>query len=347
MNMRKPKIILADTDETYLEPLLSKFMSELAGKVELEVISEPEYFKKYFSSPQNVDMLVVNQQMYFSELQKQNMKCICILTEEIDHIDTEKSSVHMIYKYNNMKEIFRDIMHYAGKELNLLNLNNVHTQVITVCSGIGGVGKTSIAVSLSEYLAKNHRRVLFLSTEPLQSFRFFLEDKTELPKEAYLFLKENSTFTYQRIKQFLRKEIFEYLPPFLAVLTSLNLPFSIYKNLILSAIDAKEYEFIIVDTQTGYSDNLMDILQISKHIIVPFLQDAFSKEKNLFLLDSMKYDNSEKYFFICNQFHEAQPNSLEQLKNIKITSYIEYEEEKKGKKITELRGLHRLGYMFL
>lgn len=345
--MKKPKIILADTDEKYIEPLITKFVDELGEKTELEVISDIEFFQSYFSVPQDVDMLVVSQKMYCEELQKQNIKHICILTEEIEITKKENSAVHMIYKYSNMKELFSEIMYQAGKELNALNQRRSHTKVITVCSGIGGVGKTSIALSLSEYLAQNHKKVLFISTEALQSFRCFLEDKKELPKEAYIFLKENSAFMYEKIKEYFKKEIFDYFPPFSTVLDSINLPFSIYKNIIMSASASEEYEFIIVDTQTGYSDNLIDILQISEHVIVPFLQDSLSKEKNIFLLESMKYSTREKYIFICNQFDRKQPNSLEELKNIKISVYIEYDNDKKGKRLTELQELQRLGYMFL
>lgn len=345
--MKKLKIVLADTDEKYIEPLISKFVDELGENIELEVISSEEYFQSYFSVPQDVDMLVVNQKMYCEELQKQNIKHICILTEEIEKSKKENSVVHMIYKYSNMKELFSEIMYQVGKELNALNQRSFHTKVITVCSGIGGVGKTSIALSLSEYLAQNHKRVLFISTEALQSFRCFLTDKEELPKEAYIYLKENSAFTYEKIKKYFRKEIFDYLPPFSTVLESINLPFSIYKNLIISASTSEEYEFIIIDTQTGYSDNLVDILQISDHVIVPFLQDSLSKEKNIFLLESIKYRTGEKYIFMCNQLDRKQPNSLEELKNIKMSVYIEYDNDKKGKKLTKLQELQRLGYMFL
>lgn len=345
--MSKPKIVLADTDEKYLEPLVNKFIDELAGMIELEVISDREYFKEYFSIPQRVDMLIVNQEMYSQELQKQNMKCICILTEQTRALEMDDPTIKTVYKYGSMKEIFHEIIHEAGHRLNMIQQDNIHTQIITICSGIGGVGKTSIALSLSEYLAKNHRKVLFISAESLQSFRFFLQDKRELSKEACFILKENPALVYQKLKQFLRTEVFDYLPPFSNVLPSLNLSFSLYKNLILNVADSKEYEFIIIDTQTGYTEELMNILEISDHIIVAFLQDELSKEKNTFLLKNIKYDDREKYIFVCNQYNKELPNALEQLRNIEIAGYIEYNKQMHGKKLTELQGMHRLGYMFL
>lgn len=345
--MKKIKIVLADTDEKYLEALTNKFVKELGEKMELQVISDIEYFLSFFCVPQDIDMLLVNRDIYFQELQKQNIKYICVLTEEVTNVEQENVALHIIYKYSNMKELFSEIMYYAAKKIDVLNEKKNRTSVVAVSSGIGGVGKTSIALSISEYLAKNHRNVLFISTEAVQSFRCFMKDKSELPKEAHLFLKENSTNVYQKIKPFIRKEAFDYFPPFSTVLESINLPFSIYKNLISSVIDSEEYDFIIVDTQTGYSDNLIDILQISNHVVVPFLQDAISKEKNLFLLESLKYNNQEKYVFICNQFEIEKPNSLKELKNIKIVSYIEYDEKRKGTKLTELQELQWLGYIFL
>ena len=39
--MSKPKIIIADTDISYIIPLQQKFIEEYFEKIDLEIISEP------------------------------------------------------------------------------------------------------------------------------------------------------------------------------------------------------------------------------------------------------------------------------------------------------------------
>ena len=57
--MSKPRIIIADTDISYIIPLQVKFIEEYFEKVELEIITDREYFMTLFSAPQRADFLLV------------------------------------------------------------------------------------------------------------------------------------------------------------------------------------------------------------------------------------------------------------------------------------------------
>ena len=46
--MSKPLIIIADTDELYLQNLERKFLEEFDDQIELEIISDPVYFEQRF-----------------------------------------------------------------------------------------------------------------------------------------------------------------------------------------------------------------------------------------------------------------------------------------------------------
>ena len=49
--MSKPLIIIADTDELYLQNLERKFLEEFDDQIELEIISDPVYFEQRFETP--------------------------------------------------------------------------------------------------------------------------------------------------------------------------------------------------------------------------------------------------------------------------------------------------------
>ncbi len=61
--MANIKIILADTDERYLMPLERKFIDELEDKVDLIVITDRDYLKQYFETPQKLDILIINEEL--------------------------------------------------------------------------------------------------------------------------------------------------------------------------------------------------------------------------------------------------------------------------------------------
>lgn len=46
--MKRPRIIIADTDSNYIVPLQLKFAEEFFDKVDLEIITDPAYFSELF-----------------------------------------------------------------------------------------------------------------------------------------------------------------------------------------------------------------------------------------------------------------------------------------------------------
>lgn len=76
--MSKPLIIIADTDELYLTNLERKFLEEFDDQIDLEIISDADYFEKRFETPLSVEILVVSEKLYSSSLQKHNISNVCV-----------------------------------------------------------------------------------------------------------------------------------------------------------------------------------------------------------------------------------------------------------------------------
>ena len=88
--------MLVDNDENYLDPLVLKFVQEYEDKVELEVITESQYMKDYFSTPKQIDILVINESLFNNDVKKHNIKNVFLLTE----YNTEER--YKIYKYSSV-----------------------------------------------------------------------------------------------------------------------------------------------------------------------------------------------------------------------------------------------------
>lgn len=349
--MSKPLIIIADTDEKYLSTLESKFLSELDDSVELEVISKKEYFETYFSTPRTVEIAAIGESMYSRDLHRHNISNLFVLTEE-EGGNTEELSITHIYKYTGIKEIYNELVYQSAKKLSADENAIKDTEVIAFYSAIGGTGKTSLSIGLARCLAKKHKKVLYLNTESIQEFGFYLEDKSGMPSNGYRAIKDDKNHIYHNIRPFIRKELFSYIPPFLTTLDARNLDFSIYGRLIKDAKESKKYDFIIVDIEAGYSHGKVNLLQEASRVLLITKQDPVATFKMEFLTKSLDFGDREKYMVICNNYDSTKENVYfrsEMQSQFPIKEYVEYATTplESADQLARLGGIEKLSYMFI
>lgn len=306
--MAKSTIILADTDEKFLTPLELKFLEELDDNADLEIITESSFFKEYFSSPKSASVLVVSEDLYSSELQKHNINSIFVLTEDTDEGGTEDLGINKIFKYTSTKEIYKQVT--ALSPINADSNKEKETTVVLVYSASGGVGKSTIALGISEALAKGFNKVLYINAQRINYFEHYLTNNATIPNSAVAEFSNNSGNLFGRISHVIRNENFDYLPPFSMALASIGLNFSVYSEIIKSAKATKQYDVIIVDTDTTFDKEKADLITISDKVLMVLEQTNNSVCATNTLLKNISFNDSEKYYFICNNFDENNPNAL-------------------------------------
>lgn len=298
--MNKPFVVLADLDANYLVPLEDKLTEELYDQIELEIITSQEYFDSFFSSPKKIDTLIISNSLFSKDLFRHNITDFFVLTEDVS--DTQSiENVTKIFKYSSTKEIFNQIL-YKNKEILNVQFTHKETQVVVVTSAIGGSGKTTISLALSESLARSHKRVLYISTDIIQSFSYFLQNKGNLPNDIAQTFNVSDNKLYSNIMPYLRNEKFTYLPPFSRSVFSLGLDNSIYIRLINAIKVEKEFDYIIVDMDAYIDEAKAGIIQLADKVIINILQDSFSTYKTEHLIRNIDCKNTEKFVFVCNKF---------------------------------------------
>lgn len=324
--MAKPRIIVADTDVNYLAPIQLKFATDFFEKVDLEIISDGEYFSELFSTPQKADILVVSESLYSPNVLKHNIGHIFLMTEQYGE-QAETQGVCLVYKYTSVKEIFNEI---TGKSADVLNIAEIKkpTQIVVVCSAAGGVGKTTVAMGVSAALTRSFKRVLYINAAELQFFQHMLGNKTPLTdKKIYAGLMQPSDSLYSDIKHVLRKEMFLYLPPFKAALMSLGLNFSVYLKIIEGAKQSGDYDFIIVDTETVFDENKAALLNAADKVVIVTTQSTAAVSSTGTLISNINWSGGDKYIVICNDFEKDSFNALilpELSDKFTVSEYIEH-----------------------
>lgn len=350
--MSKPVIILADTDDKYLVPLELKFVEELYEKIELEVITDPAYFHEYFSTPRKAEILVIGEELYSREIQKHNIADIFVLTEQSVKSETDDLAVNKIFKYTSIKEIFNQIMFDSSSDLLADKKTSKETQVVLVYSAIGGAGKTTVALGVSACLSQNFKKVLYVDAEYVQNFQYYLTSKVNISSDAYREFSDTNELIYQNLKYQIRREMFDYLPPLGASLSSLNIRYSVYKHLIQAVKATKEYDYIVVDLDSVFNDEKAELLCLGDKVILLVKQDSYSAVKTDILLNNLNCSDNEKYIVVCNCFQSEKNNALLSGIHAKVivNEYVEYMENCEDftvEKMTAVEGFQKIAYMLI
>ncbi|WP_455713990.1 AAA family ATPase [Anaerosporobacter sp.] len=325
--MARPRVIIADTDASYIVPLQLKFVKEFFDQIDLEIITDKEYFEKLFTKPQKAEILIISDLLYDSSLQRHNIANIFIMMEQYEDGDTAEPNVVRLFKYTSIKEVFNEIVGKSAEALNVESKEKNETQIILVTSANGGVGKTTVAMGISAYLTKNYKRVLYINASRLQLFQHMLDNQTTISSpEVYTKLSNSSENIYSEIKHVIRKEIFSYLPAFKAALISVGLKYSIYEQIALSAKKSNDYDFIVVDAESTFDEDKTRLLDIADKVIIVTGQSVNSVHSTNGLISNINCTNPDKYLFVCNRFDKENYNALispDMIIKFTVNEYVE------------------------
>lgn len=324
--MNKPRIIIADADKHYILPLQLKFIQEYFNKVDLEIITNKEYFDQLFSKLQVADILIISEDLYSMAIHKHNINKIFLMTED-DQIKEFGNNVVQIYKYTNIKEIFNRIMNGSNESIIPSPVSKKDCQVILVESACGGVGKTTISLGLSACLAHNYKRTLYVNASRLQIPSSLFKEEYITSLDVYAQLRMKSSNCYSLIKNQIKNYEFNYVPLFRSALMSLGLNYSIYEELIKSAAKSGDYDFIIVDSDNVFDELKIKLIDLADKVILVTNQNKKSVYSLNAFVENVDISNTDKYLFVCNDFKEDKDNlNLSSLNkaNYKINEYVKH-----------------------
>ncbi|MDF2872941.1 MAG: CobQ/CobB/MinD/ParA nucleotide binding domain [Anaerocolumna sp.] len=351
--MANIKIVLADTDDKYLMPLERKFIDGLEDKADLIVITDSGYLKEYFSVPQRVDILVINEELYDAELERHNIASVFILMEqELLNNNTGDVDANRIYKYTSVKEIYAEIIGKSSARSETLS-SKEETKILMIYSPVGGIGKSAVSAALCEALAKYQKKVLFIGIDSLQTIGSVLPKLPFMESGTEKLLIDKKDYVYEALKTKIISRAFDILPPFHLSLPSLNIKIEDYINLINGIKDSKDYDYIIVDGATGFTEDLSGLMGVSDHTIILAGQDKNAVHKLDCLLRNIDCSDNERFVFVCNKYKQNKENYLLNgylANSCRISEYIEDWSENSDSEegfIANNRSIQKLALMFI
>lgn len=309
--MAVPRILLAEQDAAYLEALEWKFAEELRDHMELIIITEPGDLELFFSQPQQLSVLIINENLYNFAVEKHNISSIFLLSEEELSPGVTQDLYRMkLYKYTSVNEIFRQVMKSANLELDLAKETSHGLKTISVYSPIGGIGKTTVAMGICQALAKKGKRVLFIGTDSLQTFGYFMRDKITLSSDIEKQIAAKSSFLYSELRPVIARQDFDILPPLSKTRPALRIGADHYVSLLGHMKEAEAYEYIVLDLATEFTELTITLFSQSDNIVLLMGQDKYSACKASGLLDSIDCSDERRFTCVCNQYDRQKENHL-------------------------------------
>ncbi len=325
--MAKPRVMIVDTDLNYIIPLQLKFVEEYFESVDLEIITDVNVFQQKFSTPQRANVLVIADSLYDSSLQRHNITSVFLMTEQEDNEQPDSLNVTRIYKYTNIKSIFSQITR-SNLGSTEPSMHKDSSQLIMVTSACGGVGKTTIALSLCQCLATIGKKVLYINADYLQSFQYRLANKSPIcDSNVYAQLAEFNDSTYGNIRSVIRKEEYYYVPPFKTTIMSVGLEYSVYGKLAMAAKNSNEYDYVVVDAIHSFDEENAKLMKMSDKVIIITLQSEQEAFATGLFVSNINGVSTEKYIILCNDFEQAKDNALlssEFTSKFGVNEYIEH-----------------------
>ncbi len=278
--MIKAKMILADSDEMYLNSL-SDYFIEHAPQFELSIFSQEDKLLKYLKNGGSADIFVVDEAMATQEL--------CLLAKDATKIALsalmpEPEGYAAIKKYQKSQALVNNILlrhaENTGKTEALVGKS--HTQVAAFYSPAGGTGKTVLSLATATAAANMGLRVLYLNLEEIDSVGGVLGRTAGSLSEVYLALKTRGMNAGVKLAAGVGQAQgggFYYLSGVDSVSEYEEVDGTDIMKLIETVKALADFDLAILDLSSGFDEKTKKTLECADAIFVPVVSEAGSIEK--------------------------------------------------------------------
>lgn len=355
--MAKPLMVIVETDMEHLIPLQMKMAKVLMDTADIEIISDPQYMEEYFTTPRIIDILVIEEDLYSERLSMHSIARTYVLVDNMNEnaenvypMEGRERDAVCLFKYCNINTLANYIipLEWVG-----LNSSEKEPRIVAVISPAGGMGSTTMAVGIAACMKQNLKKVLYLNLRNYQDFHYYFANKGCIPMEGSGYLREADAKIYEKIKPFLQKEEFTYLPPLMTSRENMGISYSSYMELARIAQKSGEYDFIVVEIGNELNTETLKFLKFVNKVFVVTKQDEYSAFKLDVMKYNIKFSDKEKYLFICNFYEKDKPNALlEDSGNSGtiISGYVDKTEVAKIRSTNDLKameGIQKATFMLL
>lgn len=276
--MKSTGLWIADSEARYAGAFMEYVNLKKSHLFRVRMCTEKEHLKEIFSE-EEIEILLITAEWYESCRDLIQNECVIFLSE--GNLPAGLRIYPAVYKYQSVENILREIMYYYSEQENDEEyFTGIHkdNRVIGVYSPVGGIGKTTFALTLGQVLAEN-QNVLYLNLEECSGFKEFLGGSHWNLSDLIYFLRQNKTPFLYRLNSMVQKmNRMDYIPPCEFYTDFRQITVEEWQQLLHLIRTQSSYDFVILD-MGNILGNEMDLLQQCDGIYVPIRQDIISQSK--------------------------------------------------------------------
>ncbi len=266
--MELMNILVIGKDMQYCKAL-SESLSELCKEMMVTLCDQNSM------TLQNLDnhaLLVLEGNIAFEKLQLTN-HCVLLVENEKEEIIDIENIIFCLYKYKNVKELIRNLFTIynalTGKSVTTISDNNC--KLVSVFSGYGGSGKTSISLGVAQEFARfRDKKIIYINYEECDGLWNYMDFQNENKYDSignYLYyLNKGKELD---LKAFLKEDAYgiSYFIPSMGRNQLKGLSTDDLCKFANKLIEKNQFDYIIFDCQTCLDESTLWLLKNSCSIV--------------------------------------------------------------------------------
>lgn len=327
--MSKINIVIADSDELYLNHLTNYLIEKMSG-FEVYSFTTKDSMAEFVEDRSNkVDIIAFTEDLLDEAVGAADIPVKILLS---DGSFTNLTEFDIVNKYQKAEKFINDIlMIYAEKtgRVEAVATGNKETKIIGFYSPVGGSGKTTLALAAAYAASLSGKRTFYLNAEKINSLGGILKAPgNESMSDVYLSIKTKGASVGLHIianKHTDPDTSISFINPAESSLEINELSTDEFKKLLSEFQNLGEFDLVIVDFDSDFSKEKIEVLRSCDKIFSPFSAEETSLYKmGVFLKELGMYDELKEISAkIIPVLNKSNPQSRALLENSEIVKYRE------------------------
>lgn len=279
--MKKIKMVVADEDAFFLQQLTG-YLVRTSQSFEVSAFGKRESLDR-FVEEETADILLVTEGMRDTCTDACSAGVKCLMVEE----DQEPpEGYHTVEKYQKTSALLAEVMAlYSTKSGcgDALARGDRSTRVVGVYSPVGGSGKTTLALLLSRELGVSGKKVFYQNWEGLDSTCGMLPPEAKLSlSDVLVSVRGGEKGIGLRVVSGMcssQEWGFSYINPRESSLELGEITPQEQMELLRQLADLGRFDVMVLDLDSTFSTERLELLTLCDWVITPFLPDAVSMNK--------------------------------------------------------------------
>lgn len=316
--MAKKKLVIISSDREYTSKIEYELAKRLSKDADIEIMTGAYLGTKAAGSLVHTMILDEGEQVAADHLLADH---VLKLTSE------EQAEFGKISKFGGVTAVLRALPgELLGKEDSLDLMN---TKIIDVISVSGGSGRTLTSLAVASNLARKGRKVLYISTEPIQRFDMLMDGEvTDMSEYEMSCITGSPDTAASAVLASLGRNGFDYMAHIPGPLCMYQIAdshiYSMADNIALRRL----YDYIVLEHAT-ITAQVMPRIRKSDRLLITCNQ---SKDSMLRLREFLKMTGTENNIrvAVCGRYHSESCNALDEIEDQDMCPVCEYIPECEG-----------------